>query len=325
MKDAWPQVLDRVGKAKRSAWIVAMTATVRDFGADNVLRLSFPSRKDADDFKQLTAGEGVSSIVRQAISDVLGVTVKFIAQVDPGTPDGGSGGQGGGGPVEPAAGPSAPAVSTPREDQPEARPAGRPGSSTTSVSSTPSSPAGSASASPGPAAATGVVGWNVVAIPDSDGTDSDGTDSARPGSAGPVIAADAVRAMESERAAAPSEARGLRDDLPDYFPDESEAPPPDEEPPFPDPGPGHASAMIPPRAAPHQPPAAVAPPASAPQQRSVRAATAPTAERLAPAPDPARTTHPAGVSRYGESVVRELLGATFIEEQPHTPRTGFNR
>jgi DNA polymerase-3 subunit gamma/tau len=35
--------------------------------------------------------------------------------------------------------------------------------------------------------------------------------------------------------------------------------------------------------------------------------------------------HPAANSRYGESVVRELLGASFIEEQPHTPPTRFNR
>ncbi|PPI34278.1 hypothetical protein C5D34_10090, partial [Rathayibacter sp. AY1B1] len=27
-----------------------------------------------------------------------------------------------------------------------------------------------------------------------------------------------------------------------------------------------------------------------------------------------------GRQRYGEAVVREILGAQFIEEQPHTPR-----
>ncbi len=89
LRDSWPEILDRVAAAKRSAWLVAQTASVRAFSDDAVLRLSFPSIKDVDDFKQLNAGDGVSTMVRRAILDVLGVTVKFIAHVDaPGDADG---------------------------------------------------------------------------------------------------------------------------------------------------------------------------------------------------------------------------------------------
>jgi DNA polymerase-3 subunit gamma/tau len=52
------------------------------------------------------------------------------------------------------------------------------------------------------------------------------------------------------------------------------------------------------------------------------------AASVAPAngrPTSRQPIHPAANTRYGESVVRELLGASFIEEQPHTPPTRFNR
>jgi DNA polymerase-3 subunit gamma/tau len=47
------------------------------------------------------------------------------------------------------------------------------------------------------------------------------------------------------------------------------------------------------------------------------------AEPAGPTVRPARTPPaPAALdsNRYGEAVVREVLKATFIEEQPHTPR-----
>jgi DNA polymerase-3 subunit gamma/tau len=88
LRDSWTEILERVAAVKRSAWLVAQTATVRAFSDDAVLRLSFPSAKDVDDFKHLNAGDGVSTIVRSAIFDVLGVTVKFIAHADaPGDTD----------------------------------------------------------------------------------------------------------------------------------------------------------------------------------------------------------------------------------------------
>jgi DNA polymerase-3 subunit gamma/tau len=55
---------------------------VRAFEND-VLTLAFPSENDVNQFKQQQApGQGVSEILRQAILDVLGTRVKFLARVD---------------------------------------------------------------------------------------------------------------------------------------------------------------------------------------------------------------------------------------------------
>ncbi|THG30907.1 DNA polymerase III subunit gamma and tau [Naasia lichenicola] len=82
VQDAWPQVLDAVRKAKISAWTVAYTATPIAL-RDDVLTLGFISENDVAGFRQQqTAGEGVSEILRQAILDVIGTRVKFLARVD---------------------------------------------------------------------------------------------------------------------------------------------------------------------------------------------------------------------------------------------------
>ncbi|MGG7452630.1 DNA polymerase III subunit gamma and tau [Plantibacter auratus] len=103
------------------------------------------------------------------------------------------------------------------------------------------------------------------------------------------------------------------------IPSDDDAPPPDDEPPYPDPF--ESSAPTP-------SPAAVAPSAAPAGSQQAAPPAAPVAEqrpqppvRMRQAP-PVPTSHPAGDNRYGESVVRELLGATFIEEQPHEPRSG---
>lgn len=81
MKDAWPQVIETVEKAKRSAWAVVFTSQPRALVGD-VLTLSFVSENDVAAFKQQTPGQGVSEQLRQAILAVLGVRVKFLARVD---------------------------------------------------------------------------------------------------------------------------------------------------------------------------------------------------------------------------------------------------
>lgn len=373
LRDSWPEILERVAAAKRSAWLVAQTATVRAFSDDAVLRLSFPSAKDVEDFKHLNAGDGVSTMVRQAILDVLGVTVKFIAQVDapgdtdaprdsaPKAPDAG------GAPKAPSpdssspAAPSAPGAPSSTVTSPSptgstasARPTDGPAASvrssvapTAEAATTPrppsrpadaarpaSSPAAPASGGASAAAAPAAGGWHVVAIPTSDPT---------------------APAAEVPAAAAPARqttATAVSDLTP---PDDFDAPPPDDEPPYPDPqhDPGYSEpvaigdvpTVIPPgRFSPAAPPSR-APSTSAPGANPAAAAnpTAPRATQPAPpergaefrpaapqasAPaDPRgrQTSHPAASTRYGESVVRELLGASFIEEQPHTPPTRFNR
>ncbi|MWV58294.1 DNA polymerase III subunit gamma and tau, partial [Rathayibacter sp. VKM Ac-2754] len=84
MKDSWPEILEVVQKARMTAWLVAYTAQVRAL-KDDVLTLSFPSQNDVDSFKMAgTAGQpGVSEYLRQAIQQVLGLRVKYIARVEP--------------------------------------------------------------------------------------------------------------------------------------------------------------------------------------------------------------------------------------------------
>ncbi len=89
VKDSWPQILDAVQRAKRSAWMVVFTAQVRSLN-DDVLSLSFPSDNDVASFRQQGAGQGVSEYLREAIVEILGIRVKFIARADgapaPGAP-----------------------------------------------------------------------------------------------------------------------------------------------------------------------------------------------------------------------------------------------
>jgi DNA polymerase-3 subunit gamma/tau len=74
-------VLDVVQGIKRGSWMVVYTSTPRAFEGD-VLTLTFASDNDVQSFRQQAAGESVSEHLRQAILQVLGVRVKFIARVD---------------------------------------------------------------------------------------------------------------------------------------------------------------------------------------------------------------------------------------------------
>lgn len=81
LTDSWPEILDAVQKAKRSAWLVVYTATVQALDGE-VLSVSFPSENDVESFKQRSSpNESVSDYLRQAIFEVLGVRVKFLARV----------------------------------------------------------------------------------------------------------------------------------------------------------------------------------------------------------------------------------------------------
>ena len=278
VKDAWPQVLDAVQRAKRSAWMVVFTAQVRSLNGD-VLTLSFPSDNDVAGFRQQQApgAPGVSEYLRQAIVDVLGIRVKFIARAD-GAATGAQPSQPGpaGAPASPA---PAPAATSSASDRPSsaAPPVVRPARSSGAAPQ-------SGPAVPAPDAAAPVTDWVTVSIPGS--------------STASAPARSAVATLE-------------RDEPPfdDTPPPESEPP---YEPPLPsEPGDGWADA------APEPEPVDAAPSASRP------AAAAPVAQadrsaRSAPASG-ARTPTFQQPQRYGEAVVREILGATFIEEQAAPP------
>ena len=77
-KDSWPNILTIVNKKSKAAWMVAFALSVVDFTGD-VLTLKFLSQKDLDSFKN---ANGASEVLRGAIMDVLGVQVKFKAQID---------------------------------------------------------------------------------------------------------------------------------------------------------------------------------------------------------------------------------------------------
>jgi DNA polymerase-3 subunit gamma/tau len=82
LRDAWPEILEIVQKAKRTAWMVVYTSTPRAL-SDDVLTLSFPSETDVTNFKERpTSGDSVSEQLRSAIAAVLGIRVKFVARVD---------------------------------------------------------------------------------------------------------------------------------------------------------------------------------------------------------------------------------------------------
>jgi DNA polymerase-3 subunit gamma/tau len=165
-------------------------------------------------------------------------------------------------------------------------------------------------------------GWAVVQIPKSAPAET-------------VVEAPVAQATQptqpAQPAPAPAPARPAVVDP--SLPNDNDAPPADDEPPYPDPygdayaepvaigsvtagiapgitRPASSAPAAPQSSAPAAAPAQAPAPARAPQQSSSRVVT---------------PAHPKASTRYGESVVREILGASFIEEQPHTPATRFNR
>ena len=58
-------------------------------------------------------------------------------------------------------------------------------------------------------------------------------------------------------------------------------------------------------------------------RREDAATDAPVPPVVAP-PMPTATPRPSGVQRYGEAVVRQVLGARFVREEPYEPPTRFS-
>jgi DNA polymerase-3 subunit gamma/tau len=82
VKDSWPEILEAVEKAKRTAWMVVYTATPLALRDGNILDLSFASQTDVDALKQRTSpGEGVSDYLKQAVYDVLGFRPLLTARI----------------------------------------------------------------------------------------------------------------------------------------------------------------------------------------------------------------------------------------------------
>jgi DNA polymerase-3 subunit gamma/tau len=322
LRDAWPSVVEAVEKAKRSAWLVAVTATPRAL-ADDVLTLAFVSANDAEKFKERGApGQGVSDILRTAILDVLGIRVKFIARVEP---HGGSAtSTGSAAPTGGGSASSAPAASRPAGSTASAggtRPQG--GSAAPSPAPAASTPPAASSTPPAktaPRAKTTPAGggWATVAIPTSDPGASDApavrAPASRPESAAPAPASPAASApaapATSPRSTAPSAPPRGSAVVPDAHVPDFEEPEPDE---FGPAEPGWATGGASPDSAPPVARSVPAPQAPAAASGSAsRPASAPAPAKAAPAAVPPS----AAPQRYGESVVREILQASFIEEKP---------
>jgi DNA polymerase-3 subunit gamma/tau len=357
LKDAWPEVLEHVAEASRNAWAVVYTATVRALDGD-VLSLSFPSANDVESFRGTPGSkDAASEVLRQAIVDLLGVKVKFVAK--PAGGGGGAGGPGAGGPVGdgPAQGGGAQSVPAPggspqrvpvddggaqpgaaRDDDPQGGRAGVSGRAEVSTGRTPAPVSQRASAS--------AVGWETVAIPGaatavlerphedtaaSAPTPTAAVQAPSAPPASPASPAPSAPSASSTPAPVPPTVPGTDDEGWYVGPDA----PDDEEPPYPDDDTASVPADVSPAAAapatdrrsnadrqsnpdgrsnpdrqsnadgqsnPDRP----AEPESNPGRRQ---------ERGNPPSRPKASVGFAAPSRYGEAVVRELLGAKFIEEQ----------
>ncbi|SEI07353.1 MULTISPECIES: DNA polymerase III subunit gamma and tau [unclassified Leifsonia] len=330
VKDAWPQILDAVQRAKRSAWMVVFTAQVRSLNGD-VLTLSFPSENDVQSFRQPEAGgaPGVSEYLRQGIVDVLGIRVKFIARADSTPGPGAAPRPSAGAPTVPVAetwpgadssglrataeasataGSAVPASTASGADP--AHTGGAPAASAASSSLGQAGPASAGSSSVGPAgpasaapdSAAIVTEWATVTIPSASAQDA--------GSSMPVNATASVATMERPAETATASAPAASDRTPasrgEAAPDEppyDDVPPPEIEPPFEPPVPeepaGDWAAAPTAAARPARPASALAasaPPAAAP------VASTPSAPATPGAATSARAASVPSASASGASV-----------------------
>ncbi|MFC4139718.1 MULTISPECIES: DNA polymerase III subunit gamma and tau [unclassified Microbacterium] len=354
----WPAVLDKLAAINRNAWLLVTGVQPLAY-ADEVLTLGFAAPSDVTRFKGPTPGPGPSDHLRTAIEQQLGVRVKYRPAPLPAgnAPGGGArspqdGPEQGGAsaPAEPAPADPAPARAehqgdtapasgwatpgVPQADAPEPAPAAAAVQQTAPATAQQTGPAVASRQQPAPAArpaqsrpsasaAAPVTEWAVAPIPASHEEPVQ-----------PQFAVDEEPAEVESAASAPMppvDGAIDRDEPP--LPGDDEAPDIDEPPydPHYDAAPPDAGDRMPvaqaqahqtpPRQAPvqHTPvqqgPARQAPQASAPQ-RSAPLTAAPVVTSRSSAPD--------GVERRGEAVIRQVLGATFIREEPFEPQTRFN-
>lgn len=334
-EDLWPRILDTLQERSRTSWMVVVNARVVSF-AEDVLTLEFSGRHDLERFKQRAAGKGPSEDLRAAISEVCGVTVKYLARLG----DHAGTGSAPTAPAGTAMSAPAPAAAVPADPAPT-------GQATVATPPTPSAGAGAGLPSAPPEQAPGI--RPEPRLPDSSAASvtsdpparSAGGAVDRPAAAppasehGPALTAAASPSAASParpQAAAPSEAAApprepepgpvidwptvtvpSDDDAPDW-PDEEPSPRFDEPPGLPGAsgGPSDVSTEAPGVAA--------------------AADRAPAGSSLPAAPEPAEDARPRvqhrapqlDGDRYGEAVVREILDARFVREEPYTPRTSFS-
>lgn len=301
VRAAWPEVLRRIEPLGRSSWMIVSAARPVAYTEDDILTLAFQSQADVTGFKKLAAGKGPSEDLRTVLQGLLGVRVRYIARHDPAPVDGPPDL-----PPEPDDDPgSGPTRSRPAAPGPS-RDAGAPSRGAAPGGS--SGPGRGRDAAP---AAGAVTEWAVTPIPSGDGP-------AAPASSQTI--APPAGATRPSASAAPSSAA---------------TPPQADE-----------AAPVAQLAVDDEPEDAASAPARTivlEREGEVIADTEPAADAAedevdefvppvdADAPVPPRVPvvseraalRAPGMQRYGEAVVRQLLAATFVREEPYTPPTRF--
>ncbi|PPG42203.1 DNA polymerase III subunit gamma and tau [Pseudoclavibacter sp. RFBA6] len=294
LRDAWPTLLERMRDLGGThAWSVAQSVHPRDLAGD-LLVFEVPSRAVLDQFRgERGATDSPSAVLRTAINEMFGITVKFQPQRPGGAATGGAGSaQAANRADEPASAPAEPdpargrqsdaaraqgtsgGAAAPRSQA--GQPAQRERAAATPAANAEAPAAHSAQATSAAGPSSGL-NWTVAKIPGQQSLPDDGPGSgwataAIPGAGAAQGAASATRAPA---ASAPA-----------------------------------ASAVV-----------------SAPAEAPVATQTAAVDEAQAPAapPAPKGTQRVAsapvipGVERYGEAIVRERLGARFIGEDIIVP------
>ncbi|WP_102191755.1 DNA polymerase III subunit gamma and tau [Microbacterium aurantiacum] len=324
----WPAVLTRLEGISRTSWLLATAVQPLAYGTDSeVLTLGFTSQHDVAKFKGSTPGSGPSDHLRTAIEHEVGVRVKYLPaplptgaatrQISTDAPGGRS--QSGADSAD-----SAEPASTRPADAP-APAATRTSSAPAAVGAGPAGASGSGDAGSGgaPAPASGsstrpqsrassaptVTEWAVAPIPTA--VESPVT-VAPPAPQLPVD--DEPAEVESAASIPQTPVDGAIDSDEPPLPGDDDVPYFDDEPPY-DPSyePPASSSVTTARSA--------AAPRSAPVQD---AQPAPSVPSTRPAPVVSdRSPVTGGVQRYGEAVIRQVLGATFVREEPYEPPTRF--
>ena len=341
--ELWPDLLEEILERDRDAWNAVRVVTPMGLDGD-VLTVGLASQSDLAAFK--TSGAGP---LRETILSAVGISVKYVPKR---LPEGGSDTQPQGGGREPQAGSSSdaeephPAGVAPQDDlvqraaarlsalgpalaapawadpppampasdsTPESEPATATESETPTESGTVShgSPESQASPEPSPAASENVSSTENVASTETDA------------SAEIAVSAEADGATESAASAAVTEADARVDTPADFDPSVGEYVEPandpyDEGDPF-----AGADSFSPPTPVATPPSVVTAPPIARPAPAETPATVA-TPSPASSSTDSAPEAEPQRVApaftRYGEAVVREVLGARFIEERPLPPR-----
>jgi DNA polymerase-3 subunit gamma/tau len=319
---AWPAVLTRLESISRSSWLVVTAVQPLAYDPESeVLTLGFASQHDVGKFKGTTPGSGTSDHLRTALEQEVGVRVKYLPAPLPA--GGGSRPATSGGPASDSSGDSGSSDSASVGDSGSGTGSGSSGSGRGSGSDSTAGARGSgtspARAQTRSASAPSVTEWAVAPIPTSEVTPP-----AAPTTA--LAVDDEPEDVEAAASAPVPPHDGAVDDTEPPLPGDDEAPYPDDEPPY-DPSyepplPGSASGA---RSEARTAPSAAPPrgamtseatvPASAARASAAAAASAPRVSERAPAVG--------GVQRYGEAVIRQVLGATFLREEPYEPPTRF--